>query len=111
MRSRYWLPLLASAMLVVGSAPIGATASNKGSCLRAHNLDRLTTVVEGTLLAKSRTGKHYTVALKGACPSLRKPSRHYTVRFGSRWDCFDHDDVLVFNDGTLCFIASVTERH
>jgi hypothetical protein len=78
------------------------------ACLKFRDLGGLTKVDDRTYLADTKVGKgKYIVTLRGRCTALEKPDNPYTVRLYSDRECFDHDDVLEFRQGQVCFIERV----
>ena len=99
---------VAGATLVLTAGSENAKASG-GACLRFRDLTGLTRLDDSTAIANTRRSSvRYKVVFRGTCRDLKIPSNHYTVRLYNNYECFDHDDVLVFRYGGACFIDSVT---
>ena len=77
-------------------------------CLKVRNLGNLKLLDDKTALATSRSQGNFIVKMRHTCRDLKRMDNYYTLRVNSQEECFDSDDVLMFRDGGLCFIESVT---
>jgi hypothetical protein len=85
-----------------------AAEAAPGKCLRFRDMTNMTKIDDRTLIAHTRGSAKYRVTLRHACREFGRPGNFYTVRLHSDSECFDRDDVLVFNYGGACFVESVT---
>ncbi len=106
------LALTGLAALGVAAAGFFATGpaaeAAPGKCLRFRDMTNMTKIDDRTLIAHTRGSAKYRVTLRHACREFGRPGNFYTVRLNSDSECFDRDDVLVFNYGGACFVESVT---
>jgi len=97
--------------LVAGATGTAMQAEAKAEapvCLKVRNLGNLKLLDDKTALATSRSQGNFIVKMRHTCRDLKRMDNYYTLRVNSQEECFDSDDVLVFRDGGLCFIESVT---
>lgn len=99
---------LALAAGAMGIATQGEAKAEAPTCLKIRNLGNLKLLDDRTALATSRSQGNFIVRMRGTCRDLKRMDNYYTLRVTSQEECFDSDDVLVFRDGGLCFIESVT---
>lgn len=99
---------LALAAGATGIASQGEAKAEAPVCLKIRNLGNLKLIDDSTALASSRSQGDFIVKMRGHCRDLKRMDNYYTLRVNSPEECFDRDDVLVFKDGGLCFIDSVT---
>ena len=79
------------------------------ACLKLRDFEGLKKITETTYLARTKLDKgNFVVTFQGSCRALEQPANPYTLRVYSNRECFDRDDALVFQNGQICFIQSVT---
>ncbi len=100
--------VLAGAAVAYTFAASEPASASGGSCLRFRDFTGMTLVDGNTAIARTRGSAKFKVTFQHACPDLKKSGNFYTVRPFSTMDCFDHDDVLEFRYGGVCFVQSVT---
>jgi hypothetical protein len=101
-------------MLVMGSVTLallgGVAAAAEGErCLRYRDLDGLTKVDAQTLIARTKSGPDYKLALDPTCRYLDSPGNFFITSTTSTWECVEPGDALPLNQGGVCFVQSVTK--
>lgn len=100
--------LAAGGVTALGAMDQSAEASQQ-ACLRLRDFEGLKKIDDATYLASTKFNKgKYIVTFQGSCRALQHMANPYTLRVYSNRECFDRDDALVFRDGQICFVKSVT---
>jgi hypothetical protein len=100
--------LAAGGVVALGAMDQPAQASTQ-ACLKFRDFGGLKKIDDRTYMASTKFGKgKFIVTLRGTCRALEDIANPYTVRLYNDRECFDGDDVLVFQRGQVCFVQSVT---
>jgi predicted secreted Zn-dependent protease len=103
-----WLSAIAFLGVLAAAAATQASAEERQSCLRWHDIDTITRSGPDTVLVKSRHRGNWQIKFKGRCDYQRGPSNYFIVRLHDRWECVRSLHVLDVHEGGACFIESVT---
>lgn len=100
---------VAAALAPIALVPIALAddASNAVTCLRTDRIDRFSYVDRQTIRAKDRAGQAYTVTLRNLC-GYRKLAQALSYEPWQLGQCLDAGDVLVSENGSACFVESVS---